>query len=260
MDTLYTLAFSSISSLIARTTFYPLDTIKTRIQHAKAYKPTTWNPFKLYQGLGVTLLFSVPASAVYLTTYDTVKEYRDNSDSFITHTVAAISAEGIAGILFTPMEVLKQKLQVLEAKKDTMSMLRDTYNKFGIRGFYKGYFLGQAVFIPYTITYFVTYEQLKLKWKSSFDPSTQTLPIGMYVTCSSIAGALAGAISNPLDVIKTRVQIASNKDTKQVIQQLYRENGIHGFAKGMGARIFWIAPSMSLSITIFELLKDWNKS
>jgi hypothetical protein len=156
------------------------------------------------------------------------------------------------------MEVLKQKLQVIESKKDTMSMLRDTYTKYGIRGFYKGYFLGQAVFIPYTITYFVTYEQLKLQWKSYLDPSTQQLPIGMYITCSSISGAIAGAISNPLDVIKTRVQIASNKNTKQVIQQLYQESGISGFSKGMGARILWIAPSMSLSITIFEMLKDFR--
>jgi hypothetical protein len=155
------------------------------------------------------------------------------------------------------MEVIKQKLQVSKSRSDTIPLLKDTWNKYGIRGFYRGYFLGQAVFIPYTIAYFVSYEQMKLRWKAY--SNSDTIPFNIYLISSSISAAIAGAISNPIDVVKCRVQV-SNKRTVDILKQLYNDHGIQGFTKGLGARILWIAPSMSISVTIFELLKDHYRS
>jgi acetaldehyde dehydrogenase (acetylating) len=95
METIYSLVFSSISSLIARTITYPLDTMKTRIQYSKSNK--FYNTRNLFQGLGITLMFSVPASALYLTTYDKAKDFQSNSDSIVAHSIAAIIAESTSG-------------------------------------------------------------------------------------------------------------------------------------------------------------------
>jgi hypothetical protein len=253
-DPLLTFASSSLASMIARTVTFPLDTYKTRLQNSSIL--ATLNSRTMFQGLGVTLLFSVPASAVYLSTYDGVKSELGQrgycTDSFVTHTVAAFSAEGLAGILFTPMEVLKQKMQVNGKKSTTIGTIKDTFNRHGFKGFYRGYLISQLVFIPYTITYFVTYEKLKSNFKEK--------DCWVYLSCSSISAAFAGAISNPADVIKTRVQIASNKKTLLVVRELYDQFGLKWFTRGMAARVGWVAPSMTIQITLFELFKDhWNK-
>jgi hypothetical protein len=63
-----------------------------------------------------------------------------------------------------------------------------------------------------------------------------------------------------MDVVKTRVQIASNMDTRLVIRELYAKYGWKWITKGIVARIGWVAPSMTITITIFELLKDINNT
>jgi hypothetical protein len=146
----FNILFASIASLVARTVTFPLDTLKTRQQHAAVRKGLWFN------GLGVTLCFSVPASAVYLSTYDQSKymleKYGLEPGSFLLHGFAAVGAESISGILFTPMEVLKQKMQVKEQTVNSMDIIRQTAKDHGVGGFYRGYFLSQAVFVPYTVT------------------------------------------------------------------------------------------------------------
>lgn len=252
-------AISAVATLISRGVTYPLDTLKTMAQN------TTGNTsylqlFKsahLFKGLSVTLLFSVPASTIYLTSYDMSKQYLvDNGfhkDEFLVHTIGAISAESISGLIFTPMEVIKQKLQVdasctLNAKK----LFKDIYANNGVKGFYRGYWLTQLVFIPYTITYFTTYERLK-----SYLSSQSKLEFTSYLFAASVSAAIAGMVSTPMDVIKTRTQIKGEKSAWYVAKELYKEGGIRSFTKGMGARIAWVAPSMSLTIAIWETLKTY---
>ncbi|KAJ3274206.1 hypothetical protein HDV01_003279 [Terramyces sp. JEL0728] len=266
-ETITTLFCSSLASLISRTTTYPLDTIKTLVQNNRtnhgivpivktALSTRKFNSF--FQGLGVTLALSVPASTVYFTTYDRVKvtgaEHGYNPDSFLVHTISAVCAEGFSGLLFTPMEVMKQKLQVGTKGTTTLNMAKSIYKDFGIRGFFRGYFLSQ-------ISYFVVYEKLKTMWGSYTRISTESITTSnlsgtAYFLTSSISACIAGAITNPPEVIKTRAQIASNVNTVKIIKELWREGGPRAFAKGMGARMAWIVPSMSITVTMFELLKD----
>eukprot|EP00960_Hanusia_phi_P045574 757334-Hanusia_phi.AAC.3 len=64
-----------------------------------------------------------------------------------------------------------------------------------------------------------------------------------------MAGAIAAACSNPLDVIKTRLQtqVTSHERTgetkmefsgpRQVVQDLMKTEGVRGFLRGVGARV-----------------------
>ncbi|KAJ3319583.1 hypothetical protein HDV06_006231 [Boothiomyces sp. JEL0866] len=273
-DTITTLFCSSLASLISRTVTYPLDTVKTLVQNNRtkagiipvvktALSTRKFSSF--FQGLGVTLILSVPASTVYFTTYDRVKvtaaEHGSNPDSFLVHTASAVFAEGFSGLLFTPMEVMKQKMQVNKKSIGTFSMAKSIYQDFGIRGFFRGYWLSQVVFVPYTISYFVVYEKLKTIWGNYTGTATESVTTSnlsgtAYFLTSSLSACIAGAITNPPEVIKTRAQIASNINTVKIIKELWQEGGPGAFTKGLGARIAWIVPSMSLTVTMFELLKD----
>ncbi|KAH6560405.1 hypothetical protein BASA50_006622 [Batrachochytrium salamandrivorans] len=299
-DPLTSLLCSSMAALVARTLTHPLDTLKTRSQ-SSPFRHTypslaasimrSESPSAFFRGLGVTLFFSVPAMSIYLTTYDELKRrlghttYFGGVDSLWTHALAGAGAEGISGLFWTPMEVLKTKLQMkVDAKgidcpnrvpmvqrqpfyqlnSNTIRLAKDVYITFGIRGFYRGYLLSQAVFIPYTMIYFVTYEKLKQTWCNIFNatlsdyhtPSALAPSFTGYLVCSSLAGAVAGGATNAVDVVKTRVQLSSSNSTWRVIRTMWiKEGGLLAFTKGISARIIWVTPSMAISVTVYEILK-----
>jgi solute carrier family 25 S-adenosylmethionine transporter 26 len=94
------------------------------------------------------------------------------------------------------MEVIKNKLQI-NPQLSTLNLSRYIYSKEGIRGFYRGYLLSQLVFVPYTITFFVSYEYLKKSWVNY---NSHDIGFGGYLACASLSATLAGAVTNPLDV------------------------------------------------------------
>ena len=234
---------SCFSTLISRTLTYPFDTIKTNLQNnSKA--------IGLYQGLMPTLILSSPAMGIYLASYDFSKEYLTRFDldqgSFANATISGCFAEALSGALFVPMEVIKEKLQVSNHKP--IPLIKSVYNQYGLYGFYRGFFLTMAVYLPYSTTYFVSYE--KLKTISKNDSFTS------HLGCAFIAASLAAIVSNPMDVVHTRVQIRTVDSTSNVIKEIITQDGWKGFTKGMLPRITWAAPSMAISIAIWETLKQ----
>ncbi|TPX69995.1 hypothetical protein SpCBS45565_g02098 [Spizellomyces sp. 'palustris'] len=298
-DTLSHVAFSSCAAVIARCAAHPLDTIKTRIQFASPITGTSEPSLgqirstvrqvlqkesysALYRGLPVALVFSVPALSVYLGAYDYSKQALGRwgrlgtHESMSVHALASCCAEILSGALWTPMEVLKNKMQVhtgstasISSGGQTLRLIRGIYQSEGIRGFFKGYFLALAVFVPYTITYFVAYEKMKRqaglvlhgrRVVDSQSPARQQLPFGAYVVCSGTSGALAGAVSNALDIVKTRVQASRrSQSAMSIIRHMWIHEGKwRAFGRGLLARVLWVTPTVTLSMSVYEVLKDWR--
>lgn len=271
-DPLANMIFSSISAFLARSVTHPIDTLKTRLQYSQI--PTRVDRafinivkkesfLSLYKGLSVSLLFSVPALTCYLSTYDYLKVVLSNGkpqseQSLLVHATAATTAECLSGFIWTPMELLKNKLQVgsPDAKNGTLSLVKQIYKTEGLRGFFKGYWLGLGVFLPYTISYFVTYEQFKLLTLNS--KKTEYLTFPQYIMCSAMSGTVAGSISNVMDVVKTKVQI-DGKSPLNIMKEFWSEGGLRPFTRGMMARVLFVIPSITLSIATYDTLKDWRK-
>lgn len=58
----------------------------------------------------------------------------------------------------------------------------------------------------------------------------------------SIAGAVAAGITTPLDVLKTRVMLSSQKTSvAEVVVSILRQHGIRPFFAGIGPRVAWIS-------------------
>ncbi|KAI8641869.1 mitochondrial carrier domain-containing protein [Parasitella parasitica] len=264
----YYLFASSTAGLVARCITHPMDTIKTRLQASTAGSRYVWRNIKLsslYRGLPVTLVFSIPALSVYLSCYEASKQvldskYRIQRHSVWSHLVSGCAAEVAAGLLFTPMEVMKNRMQTQPGRNSSISLAVRIIRSEGIRGFYKGYWMGLVVFVPHSMAYFASYEKMKY-WcmKDSNDAS-------LYMLCSSVAGVTGILISTPLDIIKTRWQISAAEQGQQFRQgpvsiakhMLFKE-GKGALTRGLWARIAWGIPTTAISMTIFEVLKD-NKS
>ncbi|KAI7903343.1 mitochondrial carrier domain-containing protein [Cokeromyces recurvatus] len=289
----YYIFASSIAALVTRTITHPMDTIKIRLQastlnHNNTNKTTLFENLKtiifpiqvgnndklnqlrtftsLYRGLPVALLFSVPALSVYLSCYETTKQtlynkYQIKKDAAVNHLVSGCIAEISAGLFFTPMEVMKNRLQTTNKAKQTsfLSLATHMLKYEGIRGFFRGYWMSLVVFIPHSATYFITYEKMK-QWMIR-DESSRVSPT-LYMLCSSVAGITSCFISTPLDIIKTRWQISAaehGKDFREgpisIAKHLIRYEGRNVLIRSLYANIAWGLPTTAISMTIFEVLK-----
>ena len=81
------------------------------------------------------------------------------------------------------------------------------------------------------------------------------LTLGLYMACSCLSGAVAASVSNVLDVLKTRVQITEQRPLF-LIKEMVCRDGLQSFTKGICARVLWIAPSVTISMTTYELFKQ----
>jgi hypothetical protein len=300
------LVSSSIAALCARTCTHWMDTVKVRVQtdkydvqHAGKGKIVTTirNIAKtegigaLWRGLGPALVFSVPALSCYLWTYDQFKHKVSprlglQETSPINHLVSAFAAETVSAAFWTPMEVLKEKLQAapgamlemehtinpnhaspsaqVDKRMTAMQLSKFIWNTEGFwKGFMKGYWISLVVFVPQSIIQFVCYERFKTMAARQQDVPVQDISFPSYLLASGLAGCIAGALVNPLDVVKTRYQVAglSKGLTPWLMAKsmMYTE-GWRSFTKGTFARMLWVAPNVMISLSVYESLKRWFKT
>ncbi|KAF0441070.1 mitochondrial carrier [Gigaspora margarita] len=332
LDTIRVLAQTTLStpsysypSLISNTKSSP-DRVKhiyyffkSTIQKNPVIQVIRQTPIKnLYNGLPIATILGIPSTSSFLFVYDTFK-YRLSSnfnikdDRMLNHILSGTFAEIISGMFWTPMEVIKSKLQAsgtnfqfreikneclnkefVSQKNFTDKRITSSYigrngniNTFeisnhifkeeGLRGFYRGYFITLAVFIPHSVTYFVIYEKCKIWGRAKYLKKNELsnsidLPFSSYLLYSGFSCAIAASVSNVLDIVKTRTQVSSHEsitidDTgklhsiknlpREIIKNMYKyEGGLRAFAKGMSSRILWAVPSSSISMAVFEVLKD----
>jgi solute carrier family 25 iron transporter 28/37 len=246
---------------VFRTIIFPAQLTNSRLKSTKLHSLAS-----LYRGLPVTLCFSVPALSVYLSCYEATKQtldtqYHIQRTSVVSHLISGCAAEIAAGLLFTPMEVMKNRLQT-QQKYVTIGNRALAYKIFqteGLRGFYRGYWMGLAVFVPHSMAYFVTYEKMK-QWMIRDDAVVKP---NVYMVCSSMAGVTSILLSTPLDIIKTRWQISAAEQGKQyrqgplsIAKHMLFSEGRGALTRGLWARIAWGIPTTALSMTIFEVIKD----
>ncbi|GET01803.1 mitochondrial substrate carrier family protein [Rhizophagus clarus] len=244
---------SSVAAVISRLCTHPLDTIRVRLQT----NTTSRSGSKLVNNLFIQLIRKSPIKSYY----SGLAVAASLDTSTLNHMSSAAIAEICSGVFWTPMEVLKSKLQTYGTSNgtiriNTLQMSKLILENEGIKGFFRGYLLSLVVFIPHTMIYFVLYEKFKIWTKNE-----RNLTSNDYLINSAIACSIAGSISNILDIIKTRWQVSFSKETPlKIMKNMYKnEGGLRAFTRGMGARVLWMVPSSSISMTIYEILKNKRK-
>ncbi|KAI8903059.1 mitochondrial carrier domain-containing protein [Gorgonomyces haynaldii] len=278
------LVASAIASLISRLLTHPIDTVKTRLQVMEE-RSSFWSVLKdlvqkesffaLYQGIGITLLFSVPGLCVYLGIYELLSDFFVSNgferQSLVSSSISAAVAELLSGLFWTPMEIIKSRQQMedrnemrhllIDGEEETMGKTTFDHIKFiwkheGFLGFFSGYWLSIAVFLPYSVVYFICYENIKIFADSvNWSSNSQSL-----IVCdAAVSAAVAGLVSNVCDVIKTQWQVQIHlQEDHTSWYQLISDNGLSVFLKGADARVLWAIPSAVLNFSIFEALKHYE--
>jgi hypothetical protein len=179
---------------------------------------------------------------------------------------AGTSAQLVASLAYVPRDIIVERCAIdgqlskqVGSCRSSMEAFRTMLAHEGMAGFYRAYVPHQFVWIPYNGLFFALYgkvQALELSYGIKQD--------GFLISAANTAAcaAVAGFVTTPIDVIKTRVQVAgANAELfafngpMDCAKQLVQKEGIKGMFAGATGRIMYLAPNMAVFIPLYELLK-----
>lgn len=262
---------------------YPIDTIKTRMQsyvalrdfanlgmlHATRAIVSSEGLRSLWRGVGAVAVSAGPAHALYFATYEALRRKLapQSLNDGLAHPVATAVAGACATILLdgvmTPMDVVKQRMQLgaTGTYSSVWECSKRVYLNHGIRAFYAGYGATLVMNVPFTAVYFSAYETAKrliLDWRGKGENEFSTTS---HCAAGALAGAMAAASTNPLDVAKTRLQTQGEIGARRyrglvdVLRSIRVEEGFSGLMSGVRPRILFHMPAAAVCWTTYEFCK-----
>ncbi|XP_073693145.1 solute carrier family 25 member 44b [Garra rufa] len=279
-------SFGVFMTMAIRATVYPATLIRTRlqVQKGKSLYTGTYDAFckilraeglrGLYRGFMVTT-FTLISGQAYITTYELVRKYVSNysKDNTLKSLVAGGSASLVAQSITVPIDVISQQLMMqghgehltrfkvkpkVGAKHSvffgqTRDIIGQIFATDGIRGFYRGYVASLLTYIPNSAVWWPFYhfyaEQLSMMAPSNCPH------LVLQAVAGPLAAATASTVTNPMDVIRARVQVEGRTSVIETFNQLIREEGFWGTTKGLSARIISSAPTAIVMVVGYETLK-----
>lgn len=300
--------FSGVSA-----TLYPIVVLKTRQQVAAqsqasciktAFSIVRHEGFRgLYRGFGTSLMGTIPARALYMAALEVTKSnvgtatvrlgIPEPTAAAIANAAAGLSASMAAQLVWTPIDVVSQRLMVQggfhhdNKKKSTavnckyvggIDAFRKILNTDGPRGLYRGFGISILTYAPSNAVWWASYSVAqRLVWGgvgcycckkedndngvNAFRPDWKTV-MAVQGVSAAMAGGVSALITMPLDTIKTRLQVLDGDENGrrgptvgQTLRSLVREGGWTACYRGLGPR--WASMSMSATtmITTYEFLK-----
>lgn len=130
-----------------------------------------------------------------------------------------------------PVEIIKQRRQTLQ--NTSWSIFKYAIKTEGFLGLYRGFGTTVLREIPFAFIQLPIYEYLKVFWSRHFRNNEQ-ISSWEAAICGANAGGVAAAVTTPLDVVKTRIMLATNYNsasmtTASMLKVVYQENGFKGF-------------------------------
>eukprot|EP00548_Thalassiothrix_antarctica_P015560 CAMPEP_0194172120 /NCGR_PEP_ID=MMETSP0154-20130528/6610_1 /TAXON_ID=1049557 /ORGANISM="Thalassiothrix antarctica, Strain L6-D1" /LENGTH=371 /DNA_ID=CAMNT_0038884659 /DNA_START=4 /DNA_END=1119 /DNA_ORIENTATION=+ len=293
MDGLKNSLASALAAACSKTLLAPLDTIKTVQQYHRSTltggyskslsflqainlivsRPKGFREF--YAGLGVTVVGSMPSVGLYFGVYsyckrklrpwfetyfgDENEEQVSSSKLAFTLTILASAAIGntVASFSRVPFEVVKQKVQT-GLYTSTWKALTDMIQKEGnIRAFFPlgGISIQMLRDIPYAMTTLLSYEILRSQIKQGKDETISMNDAFM----GALAGGIGSFVTNPMDVIKTRLQTADidiyNGSILKCFQMTWQEGGPMAFLRGSVPRLLHKIPANGAFFLFYEFFQ-----
>ena len=310
------------SGLASRLVTHPMDTIKSRMQvHAATRRTghrgallrsgfgrnitTTTNNafFGYYKGFGAVALGSPLASGMYFLGYETTKKTLakvrgDDGGETTTAAAAAmdnvltgIVAQALAGIAYTPVDVIKERMQVSSVLpkhlktnngidyRNVFDAVKTIAQNEGVKnGLMRGYWAQNFVWWPWSASYFVVYEKgLEIFSRSNNnnnnnnnddddDDSVQTMyNVSPHAASAFTAATFATVLTHPLDLCKTRIQTMTAKGMngggggsltlKMACVDVVKTEGVLALYRGVWARILSVAPGSAISFYAYESIR-----
>jgi solute carrier family 25 aspartate/glutamate transporter 12/13 len=281
----------TLTSGFAAFALYPFDLVKTRMMNQQTHK-LAWTLYKnsfdcflktvrieglwgLYRGILPQLLGVGPEKMIKLAVNDLLRE------AFMDERTAAegnaqwwleILTGGCAGacqvLVTNPMEVAKIRLQVQgETRNVYMAQGRHVSTsaqtltavsaRLGLAGHYRGVAACLLRDVPFSAIFFPTFAYCK---DTLYHHNQGCSEATNLILAGSFAAIPATLVTNPADVIKTRLQVLRRDDHTAYVGirdgfvKIYQQEGPSAFYKGCLARMLRTVPQFGVTVWTYEIL------
>jgi hypothetical protein len=195
--------------------------------------------------------------------------------------MSGIFAECTSAIFYVPAENISQRLQIqtmpnIQRYRNANDIIKTTLHYEGVKGLYRGYLASLYTNAPGSAVWWTTYELTKmplhqiLNHYSTTDSHSSTNNHIVHIISGGLSGFTSCIVSNPLDVVKTRLQTLDvRKDTHRsaiengiwpLFFSIVRKEGLKGLYKGLTARLMINIPGSSLAFFFYEIVKRYSLS
>lgn len=238
----------------------------------------------LYRGFSITAVLGAPAAMLYFTSYEVARDALKSSlpamsrVEAVPHLLAGLVAEAFSCVLWVPVDVVKERMQVQRAAgsgaaasatyyTSTPHALRSIMAGEGLAGLYRGYWATLLSFGPFSALYFLLYEEGKAAARRAWHTHPDAaLPPYMYAAIGAGAGAGAAWLTTPLDLAKLRLQVQraaggvgpmayGYRGVWHALTSVAADEGPLALFRGAGARMAFSAPMTAISFALFESCK-----
>ncbi|GAV56963.1 Mito_carr domain-containing protein [Cephalotus follicularis] len=251
--------FSGVSAAL-----YPVVVLKTRQQ----VSPAQVSCFKLsvsimryeglrgfYRGFGTSLMGTIPARALYMASLEVTKSsvgtatvrlgFSDTVATAVANAAAGLSSAMAAQLIWTPIDVVSQRLMVQGCPKNIpkniihnvnsckytngIDAFRKILHADGPRGLYRGFGISLLTYAPSNAVWWASYSVVhRLIWGGigcyiskkedinssvgcGFRPDPKAV-VAVQGLSAAMASGISAIITMPLDTIKTRVQVLDGEE------------------------------------------------
>jgi len=279
----------AVAGVTADIITHPAATVKTRIQvqgaggvegagHVLRYsnplKATLTmaakeGPSSFLKGIGAVAAGSPLGSGLYFVGIEGTKTLL-GGEGFVTGFAAGCAGQLLGSCGWVPMDVIKERCQIQGQVKSSShygssyKMLSGIVKTEGFLGLYRAFWVHQMTWVPFNGIYWGVYGSCK---------SYQETPEGKklfgegaysFLMRATAAGVAASYLTNPLDLVKTRMQVAMANpqlfqfsNSLECALQVARQEGPMAFFAGVTPRIVWLAPHRAIMLATYELLWSW---
>ncbi|GAB6025881.1 hypothetical protein CHUAL_011856 [Chamberlinius hualienensis] len=270
--------FGGLASAGAACCTHPLDLIKVHLQTQQEGKlniiSMTLNIIRkqgflaLYNGLSASLLRQLTYSTTRFGIYEVAKQHLSSgsSDNLPFHTKVLMAAAGGAagGLVGTPADMINVRMQndiklPLEQRRNYKHAIDGLWQVFrheGVTRLFSGATTATSRAVLMTVGQLSFYDQVKQTMLSTpyFKDNLVT-----HFLASSTAGAVATTLTQPLDVLKTRMMNAKPGEYRSVWHcvKVTAQLGPLGFFKGYIPAFVRLAPQTILTFVFFEQLRKY---
>ncbi|KAL3530937.1 hypothetical protein ACH5RR_010259 [Cinchona calisaya] len=271
----------SVAGMVEHMAMFPVDTIKTQMQalgscHMKSAGISqavqsilkSEGPAGLYRGITAMGLGAGPAHAVYFAVYETCKKALSggNPNNPVAHAASGVFATVASDAVFTPMDMVKQRLQLSSSPyKGVLHCVKRVLREEGVGAFYASYKTTVLMNAPYTAVHFATYEAAKRGLMEVSPENVSDERRVVHATAGAAAGALAAALTTPLDVVKTQLQCQGvcgcdrfvNGSIRDVLRTIVKKDGYSGLMRGWMPRMLFHTPAAAICWSTYEAAKGF---
>ena len=205
-----------------RALLYPANLVKTRlqVQRKNALYKGSFDTFVkvvryegirgLYKGFLVSS-FGLLSGQCYITTLELVKTRTKNYNSAVRGFLAGGLASLVGQTITVPVDVVSQKLMVQGQGENTVKLkgastiIREIVKSDGPLGLYRGYLISLMTYAPSSAIWWSSYGAYTGLVGSMVVSGTPHLIV--LATAGALAGLTTATLTNPLDIMRTRLQV-----------------------------------------------------